>query len=702
MNNAQTGNEAENGENLSTNEIEWRNRQQAPRDYYEENAWRYADDVKVDYFRQIFIWPLAMRHPRLHQAEGTVERDDWDSTTNYIEELARQIEASQLSWKRIADPLLHIGRGEGSHREHGINEKDYEEFVYFYEFVQRCLFNRSGRNCHEDLNGGIQNSEKPHVYIFKRDDITSVEADIAFWEYSKDAPEQLKPVRFSFDVDRLNLYLFSTGVATLVAEIAAETEPRVQPLRSTEHGGKMVLEPDGEPISLNLKHVQQFQDHFRRAYTPYWEKKETKPISYRPGRVPLNVTWKSADTAKIESSYGPDKYESELRNLLNPQSGSEQSAPIFLHWRALLPLRLLNPEMPDDQAQALLKQNAELKKQKVEWRHVVDERIPFMTYLEADTKTISRGDWARLCFADEPGGDSLPYAFQFLKNFETENCYDRFWHYGTRHMFSGYAYVVAQNPCREPGDFYGLRSHFRRQYFQMVLLAHFEMAALLTYSNWVSLAIERFSSDTTQHGKHVGLRSRSFADCLFHIQEEFLDFIHRFRFTGVSNQMQALEMYRRMRDHLNLRELYGEVKDELHSATEYLQALKQNAQAEAANTLGEIAAFAVALGLPTGVFGMNILFGNGLKPLVRSLDVPAGASGGAWLLELALILAATGGSLWLFRRVLAKLLQRESRLKTLMRLMQNTTFIASLLALIGFALVHYWQPFKSWIFNLLC
>jgi hypothetical protein len=117
--------------------------------------------------------------------------------------------------------------------------------------------------------------------------------------------------------------------------------------------------------------------------------------------------------------------------------------------------------------------------------------------------------------------------------------------------------------------------------------------------------------EATEHG---GTRGRWFRERILKVQHDFLEFVHLFRFTGVSNQLQAKEMFDLWRKHLRLKDLFIDLKEELSSATDYLFAKESSEQTEAAMRLNVIAVAGVVLGLAFAFLGMNVLVGSELLP----------------------------------------------------------------------------------------
>jgi len=87
-------------------------------------------------------------------------------------------------------------------------------------------------------------------------------------------------------------------------------------------------------------------------------------------------------------------------------------------------------------------------------------------------------------------------------------------------------------------------------------------------------------------------------------------FMHRFRFTGISAQIQPSEMFEHWRRSLKLEELFEDIKVELESASQMVVTFQQRAATERAEKLNQLAFAAVVLGLIVGALGMNIFYGT--------------------------------------------------------------------------------------------
>lgn len=392
------------------------------------------------------------------------------------------------------------------------------------------------------------------ITLFFRDDIESVRVDLTFENH-----EQRREYRsHKLKVDRLLLYLFSAGTAALALEVSNESTP------------------------IPLPDAQRLANRLRRAYPAYFDKSGT------PGEYPHSVSWYSKDDHPV--ALEPDEWSKIVKSFGNRE---QRHMPLASHWRHLLPFRIKRHGAESDSSQGEA------------WHHIVDDRMPGMLFLTLpDPTTVSDGDWMRLCFCDEPGDPKVyPYAEGFLRKTWDDHVYDRYWGNGmsTRYLCSGYHFAVV---CQEGHWFTPiLEQHFRRHYFQFGLILHFQHATLLAQSGNISQAVAICKG-----------KGKRFLAAIEAIQRDLLLFTHRFWFTGVSNQIQARELYDWWRNRLGLAEIYEEVTAEAASAYAFLNSQRQGKladaqqrQTEAASRLNLFVGIIAPLALAVGILSMNVV-----------------------------------------------------------------------------------------------
>ena len=388
-------------------------------------------------------------------------------------------------------------------------------------------------------------------YLFHRENPGSVQA-----QFSNVRGEQ------TFLIKRLHLHLFRTGTIIITVE--------------TEHDGK---------TELSLADVQTIIDHFRRSYTPYWD-------GCAPQGIPLSLTLSTGAAAE-------NQLQDQTVDFLYKNRENGADAPLLEPWKSWCE--------PLCQSQ---------------WRDPSDERVPAMSYIalkqtEAtprDTMNrIKTGDWFRLAEADSAGETEFPYNPKFLAPKARDFFYDRFfphdniWEgFATRHIFGGehYAMVVVD------GDFTRqiLFQHFRRHYEKLALVARFEQVSLLGYSFRLTQLVKQLND--RPEGRKLDGKSegrKKFRNEVRDLHENFLEFTHRFRFTGITSQIQGREMFAKWRQSLSLDLLYVDVKNEVASAAQFSLDSGANERADRGNDLSKIAFWAAVILAAPGLKDFGIV-----------------------------------------------------------------------------------------------
>ncbi len=527
-----------------------------------------ASAIAVREGRLLLFWPLALHLSR--SVRGAEDVADIVSAT------ARRL-ARRGIWSAVPDPIAHIAPPEGDDVRLKRWQNDaYAEAMYFHEFVQSFLFRR------QETNGG-----KRPFYLLRRNDIAAVRVGFG-------------TVTRTLAVERLNLYLFRTGAAVLVLELHT-------PLDRGSSG-------------WSLAEFQDFHDYFRRVYAPFFD--STAPDGRGPcSKTVDQVQWLGRNGEGLRGSPGGEcpsghwqsaEAVADVDRFINqPATDGRRFPPIFGHWRFLLAGAL--PFADEGNSDEV-------------WHQIVDERMPSMATVsltpvqqerpvwkllgrqgreEADRlcraacAAVREGDLMRLCFADDRGDAAYPYDREFLlREFWSRNAYTRFASMGTLYLLSGYAFVAIGAGYEFDNH---VTMHMRRHYFQIGLLTQVELASLLAFSSQISRSVRKLDSTSDQDMFRLEMSA---------LEEQFLQFVHRFRFTGVSNQVQAQEIHEKWRSLLRLDDVFREVQNEIHTANEFLASRMQTRMTVAATTLSQIATVGVVLGLAFSMLGMNVVFGE--------------------------------------------------------------------------------------------
>jgi hypothetical protein len=256
------------------------------------------------------------------------------------------------------------------------------------------------------------------------------------------------------------------------------------------------------------------------------------------------------------------------------------------------------------------------------YRQIEYHRMPLMAYLALDDpRALRRDDFIRLglvtgaggCPTEAAGEDSgdeggeLPYGEPHLADFERRCCYDRFWSGGgsapnTRYLCSGHALVVvgdARAAFFADGD-RGVLAQFRHQHFLLFLIAHFQKAALLMFSERLVEALKRLQvADPASVRRFKRAIRASF--------EGFLRFTHRYWFHDIAEQAQTRALFRMTAVHLGIDPLYAEVKERTADMNSYLDADSLRRQANTVVRLTVVTIFGLIGTITTGFLGMNLL-----------------------------------------------------------------------------------------------
>ena len=428
----------------------------------------------------------------------------------------------------------------------GFHERHYNEFVTFLPYVQRFLYGQ-GR---AERGGDSAISGSP-MRVFRRRDIAAVRVVPRLG----DAPVTLRVVH-------VDLYFFyGVELVLLNIEVSADDVPLVQ--------------------------AQELMYRFGRAYPAGWDA-QGQALHCLAG-----VEWLAADGSVLSCSDAQDR-PSFLAHV------AEHRAPrISAHWDFLL-APLVNHHSTSDG--------------RLRYRQIEYYRMPMMAYLALDEpQRLTRSDFVRLGLVTG-GGDTvpgseaaLPYGDQHLADFEQHFCYDRFWaHTGaaphTRYLCSGLALVVIGDAKSE---FYrcgerGVLAQFRHQHFLLFLIAHFQKATLLMYSDQLAEALTALDVTRPQSVKRFKRLIRT-------SYVGFLGFTHRYWFHEVSEQSHVKALFHMTTRHLQTDAVYDEVKERIRDMNGYLDADSLRRQANTVVRLTVVTIFGLVGTVTTGFLGMNLI-----------------------------------------------------------------------------------------------
>ena len=510
----------------------------------------------VRHLRQALLWPLRLLHgpgdgegaasgtaasAAGSAAGGAAAIDDGHS----LRRPWRLLQAAADSpWREQFDE--YTGGADGFHERH------YNEFVTFLPYVQRFLYGQGRRQ----REGDAASAGSP-MRVFRRHDIAAVRVTVG---------EGDRPLRLS--VVHVDLYFFSgVDVVLLNVEVAADELPLAQ--------------------------AQELMYRLGRAYPSGWDS------SGRPLHGLAAVEWLDAQGQVLAAS------DAHQREAYLAHVGEHRAPRIAAHWEfMLLPL-----------AHHHSARGGALRYQQIEYY-----RMPMMAYVSVDDpRSLSREDFIRLGLvtgqreagagagAGAGAAGAMPYAEAHLADFEAQFCYDRFWLSGgaapnTRYLCSGLSLVVvgaAQSEffgCRDRG----VLAQFRHQHFLLFLIAHFQKATLLMYSDRLAEALTALDIAKPASVKRFKRHIRGH-------YASFLSFTHGYWFAEVSEQAHVKALFQMCRRHLHIEPLYQEVKQRIHDMNGYLDADSLRRQANTVVRLTVVTIFGLIGTVTTGFLGMNLL-----------------------------------------------------------------------------------------------
>jgi hypothetical protein len=498
-----------------------------------------ALNEQVRHLRLSLLWPLRLMPLPDVPLPHLARRDPGQQAQLRLRpwQVLREL-GSASPWREVEDEYTDSGSD--------FQERHYHEFVTFLPYVQRFLYGE-GRT-----RTKARAADEPHakgdspMRVFRRHDVAAVRVVLRAGE----APITLR-------IAHIDLYFFlDVDLVLLNVEVAAD--------------------------ELTLSQSQELLYRLGRGYPAGWDK-EGHAL-----HAPASVEWLNASGDVLVAS------DAQQRELFLAHVCEHRAPRLAADWAYLL-----HPLVSDhSEASGPLR-----------FRQIEYYRMPLMAYLAVDNpRSISRSDYVRLGLVTGAGeGGALPFGEDHLADFEQRFCYDRFWTTqgaapNTRYLVSGHSMVVVGDA---QSTFFGCHDHgvlaqFRHQHFLLFLIAHFQKAALLMYSDKL---VEALKNLDVQDPASIRRFKRAIRACF----EGFLRFTHRYWFHEVAEQAQARALFHLCAQHLGLDRLYGEVKERISDMSDYLDADSLRRQANTVVRLTVVTIFGLVGTITTGFLGMNLL-----------------------------------------------------------------------------------------------
>lgn len=466
-----------------------------------------SPEIVLRDFQVILLWPVRIEP----KPNGELEKARTSGTQSAGEWLGQYAEWIQANgaWQVIRDYYSDAGR------QAAVAEEDrYAEFSYFHPYIQRLFYGGYADGPQADPRA------KPPVAILKRMDIRGARVVL-----KRQGP------KWRFDVERVNLFLFPTDVALAVIQM----------------GGPVSEEEEKPSSPFSLADGLDFLDWVRRVYPPYFKADGTS------GGVPIKVEWLGEKDARIGDASDFECTVSYRRTVRE-----RRVTPVAAHWKSILcPLVPASDGLGDGQ-------------DGLRYAQVEDDRIPVLAYVATDyPEAISAPDWERLAYCDssDDSGRSF-YSPKFLDRPDQEFGYERFWEpekgYTTRYLCTSYSFVAAG----KVDGFFNVyvRRHMEQQYLLLALLAHLQKSSLLGFWKRLSDMVHEFEAKPICAESQSELRRQK-----KWLLQDLTDFVSRFYFIEVSNQLQALELFDLMSKKLRTAQLMKEVIEQAEFVSKVLQ-----------------------------------------------------------------------------------------------------------------------------------
>ena len=334
---------------------------------------------------------------------------------------------------------------------------------------------------------------------------------------------------------------------------------------------------------IPLETAQGLNQKFGRAYPAGWAE-DGEPI-----HCPSLVEWLDDEGRVLSASDYCDK-----KRYLS-FVGSRRAACVARHWEFVLAPIV----------------NAAGNEAALGFREIEYYRMPVMSYVTLDALSVlTKEDYIAFALATRPARTGiLPFSERFLERFEANHVYDRLYSGGldapeieTRFLTSGegFAIISAGDAPSLSDNERGLLGQFRHQYFLMFFVAHFHKASLLMIGDQLVAALKRLDPAKPE-------TILPFRDETLRLQESFLRFSQRYYFAEISGRAHIRDLFRILRKHMNIDDLFSEVRGELFDLVQYLDSNALRRQNTSMHRLTVVAVVGLIGTIVTGFLGINLI-----------------------------------------------------------------------------------------------
>lgn len=229
---------------------------------------------------------------------------------------------------------------------------------------------------------------------------------------------------------------------------------------------------------------------------------------------------------------------------------------------------------------------------------ILDDRMFVLSWYKNDELSFSEDqDYATLLTGAESKDFWYKYVFVDGSEATCQNAdlktlllqkatYPRWQKWGTLYGISRYSFVMLTNSgCL---DF--LLRYFETQYVKMSELALIQRASILRYTK----ALQE-CTNTKAEFKNINILSEYY--------EEYLHFLNNYRFTNISAQDQAIELYEMLCNSIHIKEDSVLLDQQFNELQEFMELQEEKKANKEAQNLNRLASYAVPVTIVSAIFG---------------------------------------------------------------------------------------------------
>ncbi len=212
-------------------------------------------------------------------------------------------------------------------------------------------------------------------------------------------------------------------------------------------------------------------------------------------------------------------------------------------------------------------------------------------------------DWYKFVFVDSMWGLSC-HNDEMRRGLIKKATYERWQELYSLYGISRYSLVYLTNTGTEAEAPF-LFTNFETEYVRMAELVLMQRASVL-----------RFSAEVTQISKLSG--TKDFSNRVSSLYREYIRFVNRFYFREISAQDQAIEIYQKLYDAMNLKEQVEKLDSEIEELHDYVSMREEGRTNRTMSLLTWITTIFLPVTVIAGYFSMND-YGNNNKMVLQSI-----------------------------------------------------------------------------------